>query len=565
MLRRGPRRRVLGSKPDAHGRQIRIGVESRFSDRGGSGKIEIGMRRHGCGDLRLLARLDAGRAGDGCLPTDGMLRPLKTRLPGNRDDGRSRRPAPPQKKLYIETVGCQMNLLDSELVVAKLRNEGYELTDDINQADAILYNTCSVRQHAEDKIYSALGRIKRLKERKPEVTIGVLGCMAQKDQEAIFRRAPHVDIVVGPGQLARVPELLAKARDRGRPQIAVSRARNDGSLEVDRGELRELRRRPRAGDAAQPVPGVRPGHDGLRQVLHLLHRALGPRARAKPPARGDPGRGPAARRSGRQGNHPPGPDRQQLQVSASPTGGPAGSPTCSARIHEIDGIERIKFITNFPNDMTDDLLQAVRDLPKVCRYLHVPAQSGCDDDPQADEADVHGRPLRGDAGPGPRDDSGRGGLERLHRRLLRRERGVVRADGRAGGAVSVQEQLHLQVQRAAGDEGRPTVSRRRARGGQEAAEQRVAGASDGDQPGGQPALGRADRRGAGRRAESQDGSAGRLGWGRPVDGRTACDRIAVFDGAERLIGRFVRVVVEDASAVTLFGRVETTERVATSA
>src|SRR6185312_7916415 len=84
-----------------------------------------------------------------------------------------------KKKLYIETVGCQMNLLDSEMVVAKLRQEGYELTEDIQQADAILYNTCSVRQHAEDKIYSALGRIKRIKERKPEVAIGVLGCMAQ--------------------------------------------------------------------------------------------------------------------------------------------------------------------------------------------------------------------------------------------------------------------------------------------------------------------------------------------------------------------------------------------------
>ncbi len=69
-----------------------------------------------------------------------------------------------RKKLYIETVGCQMNLLDSELVVARMRNEGYELTDDLNQADAIFYNTCSVRQHAEDKIYSALGRIKRIKE-----------------------------------------------------------------------------------------------------------------------------------------------------------------------------------------------------------------------------------------------------------------------------------------------------------------------------------------------------------------------------------------------------------------
>ncbi|MDN8946426.1 tRNA (N6-isopentenyl adenosine(37)-C2)-methylthiotransferase MiaB, partial [Staphylococcus aureus] len=83
---------------------------------------------------------------------------------------------PARKKLYIETVGCQMNLLDSELVVGKLRNEGYELTEDIAQADTILYNTCSVRQHAEDKIYSALGRVRALKALKPELTVGVLGC-----------------------------------------------------------------------------------------------------------------------------------------------------------------------------------------------------------------------------------------------------------------------------------------------------------------------------------------------------------------------------------------------------
>src|SRR3954467_12362399 len=128
-------------------------------------------------------------------------------------------PLPPKKKLYIETVGCQMNLLDSELVVGKLRSEGYELTDDINQADTILYNTCSVRQHAEDKIYSALGRVRRLKEQKPELTIGVLGCMAQKDQGQILRRAPHVDVVIGPGQLARVSELLDEAKADGQPRM----------------------------------------------------------------------------------------------------------------------------------------------------------------------------------------------------------------------------------------------------------------------------------------------------------------------------------------------------------
>src|SRR5579859_1602633 len=135
----------------------------------------------------------------------------------------------PRKKLYIETVGCQMNVLDSELVVGKLRNEGYVLTDDINEADTILYNTCSVRQHAEDKIYSALGRIRRLKQRKPELAIGVLGCMAQKDQTQILKRAPHVDVIVGPGQLGRVSELLTQAKAQNAPQMAVSLPRTAGT------------------------------------------------------------------------------------------------------------------------------------------------------------------------------------------------------------------------------------------------------------------------------------------------------------------------------------------------
>src|SRR5579863_5462950 len=97
------------------------------------------------------------------------------------------------RKLYIETVGCQMNMLDSELVVAALRRAGYELTADVSDADTVLFNTCSVREHAEHKIYSQLGRLKFSKRRRPQQVIGVLGCMAQKDQERIFERAPHVD------------------------------------------------------------------------------------------------------------------------------------------------------------------------------------------------------------------------------------------------------------------------------------------------------------------------------------------------------------------------------------
>src|SRR5947199_1867024 len=133
------------------------------------------------------------------------------------------------KKLYIENVGCQMHVLDVELVVGALRRHGYELTHEPTDADVIFFNTCSVRQHAEDKVYSALGRLRSHKVRHPSKVLGVLGCMAQKDQELIRRRAPHVDIVCGTGQLAHLPELIAEVEKTGRPQTALSLERNGAS------------------------------------------------------------------------------------------------------------------------------------------------------------------------------------------------------------------------------------------------------------------------------------------------------------------------------------------------
>ncbi|MDA9859411.1 tRNA (N6-isopentenyl adenosine(37)-C2)-methylthiotransferase MiaB, partial [Rubripirellula sp.] len=116
------------------------------------------------------------------------------------------------KRVYIKTVGCQMNVLDSEMVIADLRRHGYTVVESPNEADCLLYNTCSVREHAEEKIYSALGKIRTQKERHPEKLIGVMGCMAQKDQEIVFKRAPFVDMVVGPGQLHAIPGLIEKVR-----------------------------------------------------------------------------------------------------------------------------------------------------------------------------------------------------------------------------------------------------------------------------------------------------------------------------------------------------------------
>src|SRR4051794_20272674 len=281
---------------------------------------------------------------------------------------------PHRKKLYIETVGCQMNVLDSELVVGKLRHEGYELTDDIDQADTILYNTCSVRQHAEDKIYSALGRIRRLKERKPDVTIGVLGCMAQKDQGKILRRAPHVDVIVGPGQLGRVSELLVLAKDQAAPQMAVSLPRSSGTradvtasfAEYD--PLREPAMRP---SPFQAFVRIMMGCDKFCTYC-IVPSVRGPEQSRPPAVIVD-----EARQLADQGVQEITLLGQTVNSYAfhEADGRTVRLSDLLLRLHEISSLARIKFITNFPNDMTDDLLQAVRDLPRVSRYLHIPAQS----------------------------------------------------------------------------------------------------------------------------------------------------------------------------------------------
>jgi tRNA-2-methylthio-N6-dimethylallyladenosine synthase len=281
------------------------------------------------------------------------------------------------KKLYLETVGCQMNVLDSELVVGSLRRHGYEVTHQIDQADVILFNTCSVRQHAEDKIYSALGRLRPHKKRYPDKIVGVLGCMAQKDQELIRRRAPHVDLIVGTGQLAQLPSLIRAAQETGTLQIALSLDRTEARHDVQRSfesydPLRDPSMRPNRFQAYVRimigcdkfctyciVPSVR-GPEQSRPPEHIAQevRQLAGEGCKEITLLGqtvnsykyDLGDGRRARLS-----------------------------DLLAKIHDTAGIERIKFITNFPKDMTDDLLQAVRDLPRVCPYLHVPAQSGCNE------------------------------------------------------------------------------------------------------------------------------------------------------------------------------------------
>jgi tRNA-2-methylthio-N6-dimethylallyladenosine synthase len=280
-------------------------------------------------------------------------------------------------KLYIETVGCQMNELDSELVVASLRKDGYELTASPQDADTILFNTCSVRQHAEDKIYSALGRLKNAKREHPHKVIGVLGCMAQNHQGLIFKRAPYVDLVVGPGQLHQVPALVREIRAEGQARnqrMEVSLGRKDGS----RAQIE------RSHESFDPLrdPAMRPTpHQAYVRIMigcdKFCTYCIVPSVRGPEQSR------PAAdiiaesRQLAGEGCR----EITLLGQTVNSYRHREGDRTWRlsdllAALHDIDGIQRIKFVTNYPKDMTNDLLCAVRDLPKVSKYLHVPVQSG---------------------------------------------------------------------------------------------------------------------------------------------------------------------------------------------
>ena len=278
------------------------------------------------------------------------------------------------KRLYIETVGCQMNMLDSELVVASLRKEGYALVESPRKADVILFNTCSVRQHAEDKIYSALGRLKHAKLNNPGRIIGVLGCMAQKDRQLIFRRAPFVDLVVGPGQLHQIPDLLREIAVAGKPRMEVSLDRKAGTRrEVEQSfesydPLRDPQMRP---TPHQAYVRIMIGCDKFCTYC-VVPKVRGPE-QSRPPehieAEVDRLVDEGCREVTLLG-----------QTVNSYRRVQGGRTTRLAdllyRLHARQGLDRIKFVTNFPRDMTDDLLEAVRDLPKCVPYLHVPAQSG---------------------------------------------------------------------------------------------------------------------------------------------------------------------------------------------
>jgi tRNA-2-methylthio-N6-dimethylallyladenosine synthase len=269
------------------------------------------------------------------------------------------------KKLYIKTMGCQMNEYDSDKMADVLReSHGYELTANPDAADLLLVNTCSIREKAQEKVFSELGRWRPLKEKRPDVMIGVGGCVASQEGEGIAKRAPFVDVVFGPQTLHRLPELIDDAR-----------AKRSSVVDISFPEIEKFDRlpEPRAEGPTAFVSVMegcskycsfcvvpytrgeeisRPFDDVIAECVSLTQQGvseinlLGQNVNAY--------RGPMH-------------DGQIADLA-----------TLIYYVAAIDSVERIRFTTSHPVEFTDSLVQAYAEVPKLANYLHLPVQHGSD-------------------------------------------------------------------------------------------------------------------------------------------------------------------------------------------
>ena len=288
-------------------------------------------------------------------------------------------------KVYLETMGCQMNRLDSELVTASLRAAGHEMIDDRCDADVVLYNTCSVRRHAEEKVYSRLGGDTRRKaHHNPRLILGVLGCVAQREGAELANRFGLLDIVCGPGQLARLPELISAAAAGSRvvaldPEPIEARREakaSGGAASADDSDFDAL-------DLARDTHHGRAGAQAYVRVMkgcdNFCTYCIVPLVR-----------GPERSRR---------PERIAREVRRLVDAGVSeitligqtvnryrwsdGSRTFAfsdllADVSDVAGLRRLRFVTSHPLDFTDDILHVMAERANVCEYIHLPPQSGSD-------------------------------------------------------------------------------------------------------------------------------------------------------------------------------------------
>ena len=315
--------------------------------------------------------------------------------------------------VYLETFGCQMNELDSELVRGHLRSLGYRFIEDASRADIVLYNTCSVREQAENKAYSRLGLVGLRKKAGEQVILGVLGCMAERDGADMLRRFPQVDLLCGPGELDRLPALIDNVRRtegaarEERIALAGNKSRRSTTLAAAEDHL-ELLDLSRAFDPSSPGAQTRSAYVRItRGCNKFCTYCVVPNTRGAEVHRPPDSIVDECKRLvdsgvieitllGQTVNHyrythgkAVGADGVELPqvgpgLSAFRQPIPAGERVTTfaellRRIHdEVPALRRLRFVTSYPRDFGDDILDVMAACPRICRYIHAPAQSGSD-------------------------------------------------------------------------------------------------------------------------------------------------------------------------------------------
>ncbi len=304
-------------------------------------------------------------------PTVEMTTPELIPLPGQRPTvaggarGKPSDGSPSRGKLYIKTHGCQMNEYDSTKMADVLAAaEGLELTDNPEEADVVLVNTCSIREKAQEKVFSQLGRWKALKANGRDVIIGVGGCVASQEGEAIVKRAPYVDLVFGPQTLHRLPELIRARREQNKPQVDIS------FPEIEKFDHMP---EPRAEGPSAFVSIM----EGCSKYCSFC---VVPYTRGTEVSRPFEDVVVECAQLAEQGVR----EINLLGQNVNAYRGPYGDGEIAdlglliRTLAEIDGIGRIRFTTSHPLEFSDSLVDAYRDVPKLANYLHLPVQAGSD-------------------------------------------------------------------------------------------------------------------------------------------------------------------------------------------
>ncbi|MFT3692959.1 MAG: tRNA (N6-isopentenyl adenosine(37)-C2)-methylthiotransferase MiaB [Kofleriaceae bacterium] len=261
-------------------------------------------------------------------------------------------------KVYVETYGCQMNVADSDLIGSVLAGAGYGTTDRADSADVIIVNTCAVREKAEDRVLARASELGALKKKRPGTVLAIVGCMAEHLKEGLADKAPAVDVIAGPDSYRRMPEMLAAARAERQVDIKLDKAETYDGLSGAIG-----------GDGVSGFVTIQRGCDKFCTFC-VVPFTRG-RERGAPP-----------REVLRQVRELADAGYREVTLLGQTVNSYAFEDVTFAEllraVAKVDGIERIRFTSPYPVDFTADVIAAIAEEPKVCKYVHLPVQSGSD-------------------------------------------------------------------------------------------------------------------------------------------------------------------------------------------